>query len=204
MTRIKICGINDAKFLCDAQKLNINAIGLMFYEPSKRNISIENAQKLVRNIAPFLQITAVFVNPNKELVQKVLASLPVHLLQFHGNESENFCQSFQRPYIKAISLSKLDDFKKYETQYQTATAFLLDSSSGGSGKAFDWNLIPQDSLKPIIIAGGINSDNVTHLLRNYKIAAIDLSSGIEDSQNKKSIAKLKKLIKAVREVNDKL
>lgn len=204
MIRIKICGITNVEFLQQAQKLDINAIGLMFYQLSKRNISIEMAQKLVKNIAPFIQITAVFVNPSPELVQRVLVSLPIHILQFHGSETENFCQSFQRPYIKAISLSNLSDFKKYENQYKTASAFLLDSCSGGSGKPFDWDLIPQDTLKPIIIAGGINSDNVSHLIEKHNIEAIDLSSGIEDGQNNKSIKKLNKLIKAVRKVNDKL
>ena len=204
MTRIKICGITDLEFLKKTQKLDIHAVGFIFYKPSKRNISIECAQKLVQNITPFIQVIAVFVDPSSELVEGVLSRIPIHTLQFHGNESEEFCRSFKRPYIKAISLAKAQDFHMYEQRYQSASALLLDNSTGGIGQIFDWNLIPKLRNKPIIIAGGINSDNVASLLTLHNVDAIDLSSGIEDSQGKKCVNKLSKLIKAVRKVNDKL
>lgn len=203
MIRIKICGIRDRAFLESAQQLNIHAIGLMFYKPSKRFISIEKAVSLLKDISPLLQVVAVFVNPSIEWVEQVLATVPVHSLQFHGDEDDVFCKQFNRPYIKAISFDANTNIKEQEKKYPNAGALLLDSGNqqqrGGTGQQFNWQMIPHHSQKPLIIAGGINPENVGLLAAKPYVQAIDISSGIESSPGEKCIKRLNQLLYQIKE-----
>ena len=202
MIRVKVCGIKDVDFIQQAQLLPIHAFGFMFYEQSKRYISIEQAKLCVKETSPFIQTVGVFVNPSKEYVDAVLSRVSLNLLQFHGEESELFCRQFARPYIKAISVKHDADLNAIASSYQSAVGLLLDhgtvSQQGGTGQQFDWQLIPKRLKKPLIIAGGINVQNVQQLIKSHQISAIDISSGVEDQDGHKCITILKQFIQAIK------
>ncbi|HHL19540.1 MAG TPA: phosphoribosylanthranilate isomerase, partial [Thiothrix sp.] len=170
--RVKICGITSITDALTVVKFGADAIGFVFYEKSVRYVSIEQAKAICQALPPFITTVALFMNADKQQVTACLTEVHFDLLQFHGNESPGFCASFNHPYIKAVPMSgvsSLDDFKVYAEQYPDAKAFLVDShapnEAGGSGKVFDWKHIPVDYSAPIILAGGLNADNVTQAMQ---------------------------------------
>ena len=199
--RVKICGITDKSFLAKAQQYPIDAIGLMFYQPSKRYISIEDAAELLEGCSPFINIVGVFVNPEPAYVDQALKKLPLNILQFHGEENAAFCQQFGYPYIKAVPMTAQSCLSSIESAYDSASALLLDkataSQRGGTGLSFDWQWLNQPHTKPIVVAGGINPNNVGHLLKQHQVEAIDVSSGIEAQSGVKSIEQLERLLKSM-------
>ncbi len=197
-TRIKICGITnleDAKLAIDA---GADAIGLVFYEKSPRYVAINSAEYIIKNASPFINFIGLFVDADESYVRKVLDRVAIDTLQFHGQESEQACAIYNRPYIKAVRMS--DDINLYEKceTYSSASALMLDTYvkgvPGGTGLSFDWNLIPKDLSKPIILAGGLDETNVKSAISQVRPYAVDVSGGVEIEKGIKDPVKIKNFI----------
>jgi len=165
-TQIKICGFtcaNDAVAACD---LGADSIGLVFYPPSGRNVTVRQAREIVSSLPPFVVVTGLFLNAEEAFVKEVLADVPLSMLQFHGTEDADYCRSFQRPYMKSVAMKSIandsiEGLNTYCDGYSDARGFLLDSNAagaaGGSGETFDWNMVPQSLVAPVILAGGLDA-----------------------------------------------
>jgi phosphoribosylanthranilate isomerase len=201
-TRVKICGITRAADAQAAAAEGADAIGLVFYRPSPRYVSPEQARDIAVQTPPFLATVGVFVNPSREEVEQVISTCEVTLLQFHGEESPEFCSSFSRPYIKAARIRPGLDLIKYLSPYSAARAWMLDAYHddlwGGTGGAFDWSLVPGRMAKPLILSGGLTASNVADAVRRVRPYAVDVSSGVEGSKGIKDAALVAAFIGAVK------
>ncbi len=204
-TRVKICGITRTEDGLAAAEAGADSIGLVFYPKSPRNVSIEQAREICAALPPFVTVTALFLDPRRELVASVVDALPVDLLQFHGDECVADCTGFGRPYIKVIGMRANTRVKAYADCYADAAGILLDGhahgAAGGSGETFDWRNIPGDLGKPVIIAGGLTPDNVAAAIRQARPWGVDLSSGVEISPGVKDHGKIAALMNEVRRVD---
>lgn len=202
MIRTKICGVTRVEDALAAARYGADAIGLVFVERSSRHVTIDRALELARSLPPFVTRVALFMNPEPQQVRSVLDQVPIDVLQFHGSEPADFCAGFDRPWIKALALSSSnsDTFE----HYADADAILLDTHAGyamgGSGETFDWSGIPA-LPRPLILAGGLNPDNVAAACRSAKPAAVDVSSGVESQPGVKSDSLVQRFINSVNEVN---
>jgi len=192
-TRVKICGITrrqDAEF---AVEMGADALGLVFYPPSPRAVSIAQAREIIDGLPPFVSIVALFVDAEPSDVYACIEALPIALLQFHGNESVGYCEQFGRPYLKAIRMQENTDLDEMVSQYASATAILLDSYQagipGGTGKVFDWSLIKKIN-KPLILAGGLDVGNVASAIEQIQPYAVDVSGGVEQAKGIKDKQKI--------------
>jgi len=199
-TRVKICGITrrqDADFVAES---GADAIGMVFYPPSPRAVTIAQAQQAAAGLPPFVSLVSLFVDPEKELVSQCLDALAVDIIQFHGNESPAFCEQFGKPYIKAVRMKPGTDLQQLAQTYSSARALLLDSYQpgvpGGTGKAFDWSLIA-DIGKPVILAGGLHADNVKQAIQQVRPFAVDVSGGVESEKGIKSHDKISAFMREV-------
>jgi len=201
-TQVKVCGLTSVADAVEACDLGVDALGLVFYPPSSRNIEVQKAAGIIAELPPFVAVTGLFLNAEKSLIEKVLAQLPLSLLQFHGTESAEFCESFNRPYIKSIAMKSITDVHTYAEQYTRARGFLLDSNlsgaAGGSGKTFDWKKVPTDLNAPVILAGGLNGNNVGQAVMQVRPTAVDVSSGVESGKGIKDHALMREFIQNVR------
>ena len=204
-TRIKICGITRIEDGIEAVRLGVDAIGLVFYEKSPRHVSLQQAQDICEALPPFATVVSLFLNPAETQVQQVLDALPIDLLQFHGSETADFCRQFDRPYIKAIGMDGEHDCGELMAAYPDSRGFLLDShkigAAGGTGEAFNWLSIPEAYRQSIILAGGLNPDNIARAVREVRPFAVDLSSGVESSPGIKDAARMAQLIHEVKRVD---
>ncbi|WP_116363969.1 phosphoribosylanthranilate isomerase [Parahaliea mediterranea] len=201
-TRIKICGItaaDDARQVCAA---GADALGLVFYAPSPRAVDIAAARDIAAAAAPFVQLVGLFVNEQPERIREVLAQVPLHTLQFHGDESPAFCRQFQRPWLKALRVKAGMTPADASRPYQGASAILLDSWQdgvpGGTGKAFDWQQAVGEFPMPVVLAGGLNAGNVGQGMALLHPAAVDVSGGVESAPGRKDPGKVEAFIAAVR------
>jgi phosphoribosylanthranilate isomerase len=198
-TRVKICGITSVEDAKKAVDAGADAIGLVFYQPSPRAVSIIQAKAIVSSLAPFVTVVALVVNATYEFVNELLASVSVDVLQFHGDESAVFCQQFNKPYIKAIRMRPELVLSKCFTEYQQAQALLLDAYQkgvpGGTGENFDWQRIPKQRPMPIVLAGGLNPSNVQDAINTVKPYAVDVSGGVELQPGLKDVEKVNAFIK---------
>ncbi len=203
-TRVKICGITRSQDARLAASLGVDAIGLVFYEKSPRNVSIRQAQEICQSLPAFVSVVSLFMNPEPSLVENVLAECPVDQIQFHGTETAEFCGSFKHPYIKAMGMAGDASVEEMLDAYPEARGLLLDShatgAAGGTGETFDWDNIPQKFRESIILAGGLNPDNVAEAIRRIKPYAVDLSSGVESSPGIKDADLVAKLMKQIQRV----
>jgi phosphoribosylanthranilate isomerase len=200
-TRIKVCGFTRKEDLQAAIEAGADAIGLVFYPPSPRFVDLSTAADLVRMVPPFVTIVGLFVNADPATIRETLAAVPIHLLQFHGDEDEDFCLQFDRPYIKAARVKPGVDLVQYAGCFPSAQAILLDAfveGYGGGGKAFDWKLIPPDFGKPLILSGGLDAANVADAIARVRPAAVDVSSGVEATKGVKDADKIREFVAAVR------
>jgi len=192
-TRVKICGITRAEDALMAARLGADAIGMVFYEASPRFVKFEQARALLSSLPPFVTRVGLFVDADKDSVLEAIENVPLDLLQFHGDETPQYCSGFDRPYIKALRMKPGVSLKDEAERYAEAAALLLDSYSateaGGTGKTFDWSLIENDLDKPIILAGGLQVENVGAAIRQVRPYAVDVSSGVESSKGIKDAAK---------------
>ena len=203
-TRIKICGITRPADAIAAIKAGADAIGLILYEYSARYVSLAEASAIREVIPPLITVVGVFVNPLTEYVNACVKQLRLNLLQFHGDESEEWCNNFNYPYIKSIAMNKQTRVLQFMQDYPTAAGFLLDAAHphyrGGTGERFDWKQVPIASPKPIILAGGLNHLNVADAIRQTQPFAVDVSSGVELAPGIKDEKKLLAFIQEVRRV----
>jgi phosphoribosylanthranilate isomerase len=201
-TRVKICGITRVEDAEAAALHGADAIGLIFYRPSPRFVTLEQARRLVAATPAFVSTVAVFVNPSREEVETVVRECGVALLQFHGDETPDFCSGFSRPYIKAARIRPGLDLLKYLTPHTAARAWMLDAFHedlwGGTGGAFDWGLVPREAAKPVILSGGLTADNVAQAVGRVRPYAVDVSTGVEVSKGIKDAAKIAAFIGAAR------
>jgi len=200
-TRVKICGITRVEDALEAAEQGADAIGLVFYAPSPRNVSIEVACAIVAALPPFVTVVGLFVNAPKANIDEVLAEVRLNVLQFHGDETPVDCTQFNLPFLKAIRVNADTNLLQYEKEFKHAQALLLDAYSdatyGGTGLTFDWNLIPAELSKPIILAGGLNADNVGQAIKQVKPYAVDVSGGVELSKGIKDADKIAAFMQGV-------
>ena len=200
--RIKICGLRDVAAMQVAVHQGADAIGLVFYAPSPRNIERGDAQALLAAVPAFVTTVGLFVNADAAWLRHLLQTLPLDLLQFHGDESPDYCRSFGRPYIKAVRVKPDTNLLEYAAQYHDACGLLVDAfvegTPGGTGEAFDWSLIPADLPLPLILSGGLHAGNVAEAIATVKPWAVDVSSGVEASRGVKDHGKIVEFIKAAR------
>jgi phosphoribosylanthranilate isomerase len=201
-TRVKICGITREEDALSAVALGADAIGCVFYRPSPRCVSVDRARAITAATPPFVATTAVFVNPDREEVDEIIRTCRVTLLQFHGDESPEFCASFPRPYLKAARIRPGMDLIKYLSPYSEAQGWMLDAFHeelwGGTGGAFDWSLVPGGMAKPVILSGGLTAGNVGEAIGRIRPYAVDVSTSVEVSKGIKDPAKIAAFIGAVK------
>lgn len=189
-TRVKICGITSVKDGLMVSKAGVDAIGLVFYEPSPRHVEIEQACLIAKAMPAFVSKTALFVNPDEQYVRSVLENVQIDLLQFHGEESPEFCEQFDVAYMKAVRMREDTDLQALERRYATASGLLLDAYKpgvpGGTGEQFNWEWVPSDCTLPIILAGGLTPDNVVQAIRKVEPWAVDVSGGVEATKGVKA------------------
>lgn len=202
IVKIKICGITNFEDALNASRLGADALGFVFVENSPRYIKPHDAAHIINKLPPFINKVGLFVDPSKQEVEDAARIANFDLLQFHGDESEGFCNQFNLPYIKAISIKTDVNLLEYSRKYASASALLLDAYSeearGGTGKTFDWNLIPKEGSIPLIVAGGLNNENIADLLRQVMPYAVDVSGGVEISKRQKDCKKMEDFILGVR------
>ncbi|MDT8428166.1 MAG: phosphoribosylanthranilate isomerase [Pseudomonadales bacterium] len=196
-TRSKICGITRVEDAQQASEAGVDAIGLVFYAASKRVVTLERAQAIQSSLPAFVSTTALFVNPQADAVKTVLAGMHLDLLQFHGDEPADFCRSFKLPYMKAIRVRPGLDVGAEIGRYPDAAAILLDTwdaeQAGGTGLQFDWSVARQcvrASAQKIVLAGGLNAQNVGEAIRQVRPYAVDVSSGVEAAPGIKDSGKI--------------
>jgi phosphoribosylanthranilate isomerase len=190
MPRIKICGLTREQDVRAAIDAGADALGLVFYPPSPRFVDLGRAARLARLAPPFVSVVGLFVNAEPRLVRETLSAVPLHVLQFHGDEDEAYCRQFDRPYVKAARMKPGFDLLQYALAFSSAQAILADAfveAYGGGGKAFDWTLIPSGLPKPLILSGGLDAGNVGEAVVRVKPAAVDVSSGVEADNGNKGI-----------------
>ena len=204
-TRVKICGITRIDDAVSAVNAGADAIGLVFYAPSPRAISIAQAQQIVAAIPPFVSVVGLFVNAPQTEIESVLSKVRLDILQFHGDETaqdcEQVCQQINLPYCKAIRVKADTNLLQCEAEFKSAKALLLDTYSeaavGGTGQVFDWGLIPNNLTKPVILAGGLTADNVAAAIHQVQPYAVDVSGGVEANKGIKDAAKIAAFMQAV-------
>ena len=199
MTKVKICGFTDPNNARDASIAGVDAVGLVFYDKSPRNVDVQKAQEIIDALPPFVNKVRLFVNANPSFVDEILCEVPLDTLQFHGDESLLDCTQYQMPFIKSLRVRPDTNVVQVAEQFSSASAILLDSfnpsSFGGTGEAFDWSLACVDISLPIILAGGLNSDNVSSAIRQVRPYAVDASSGVESAPGVKDIDKIEAFIR---------
>ncbi|MGK0248668.1 MAG: phosphoribosylanthranilate isomerase [Oleispira sp.] len=201
--RIKICGLTRNQDVQIAVAEGADALGFVLYAPSPRAVTAEQAASLIKHAPAFVTTVALFVDENAEEIYRALDVCNFDLLQFHGDESPEFCRQFNRPYMKAIRVRSAEDIHRAVQQYPDTKALLLDAYvenlPGGTGQAFDWRLIPELSI-PWVLAGGLNANNVADAVNQVKPFAVDVSGGVEASKGIKDVQKIKDFISEVRNV----
>lgn len=201
-TRIKICGITRVEDALAAATAGADALGLVFVEQSPRHLGLAEASILRRELPPFVSVVALFVNADAAAVWTVIEQVRPDVLQFHGEETPEFCSSFAFPYLKAARVRPGMDLLQYAARYEDAQGLLLDAYTpgvhGGTGERFDWSLIPGELTRPVVLAGGLEPGNVGEAVRRVRPWAVDVSSGVEAAKGIKDAAKMAAFIREVR------
>ena len=200
-TRVKICGITRTDDARAAAAAGADAIGLVFYPPSPRFLSVERAVEIRDALPPFVQAVALFVNADAAQVAQVIGRVHPAMLQFHGDESPQFCSQFGVPYVKACRLKPGVDALEYLRPFSRAAAWLFDSfvpEYGGVGESFDLSLLPIVRERPVILSGGLSRENVAEAIRRVRPWGVDVSSGVESAKGIKDAAKIAAFIAEVR------
>jgi phosphoribosylanthranilate isomerase len=200
-TRIKICGITRPGDGVDAAKAGADAIGLVFYPKSPRYLSAERAVEIRDALPPFVQTVALFVNPDAAQVAQVLGRVKPAMLQFHGDETPEFCGQFGVPFVKACRIRAGVDVVQYLQPFSRAAAWLVDSfvpEYGGVGESFDWSLVPRGLARPLILSGGLERKNVARAIRAVQPWGVDVSSGVESAKGIKDAGKMTAFVAEVR------
>jgi phosphoribosylanthranilate isomerase len=209
-TRIKLCGLSKRSDVEHAVDLGADAIGLVFYPPSPRAVSVAQALDLARDVPPFVSVVGLFVNATPELINEVVSNVPLTLLQFHGDETPQQCEALASvaglPWLRALRVgadTQRADLLKSALNYAAASSLLFDThveGYGGGGKVFDWSLIPAELARRAVLSGGLNAQNVSDAIRHVRPYAVDVSSGIEvvGAKGVKDHARMAAFVRAVR------
>ena len=212
-TRIKLCGLGNAADVAHAIDLGADAIGLVFYPPSPRALSVAQAVEMTRDVPPFVSVVGLFVNPSPEWFSEVICNVPLTMLQFHGDETPEQCEKLAGvaglPWLRALRVAadtEPADLVKSALNYSAASGLLFDThvdGYGGGGKVFDWSLIPEEFARRAVLSGGLNTQNVSDAIHRVRPYAVDVSSGIEVSGAKgvKDHARMAAFVRAVRDAD---
>lgn len=203
-TRIKICGINHLDDALKAVECGADAIGIIFVEKSPRYASLTEARVIAESLPPFVTVVGLFMDAPEAKVREALKVVPLNLLQFHGDESAEYCDQFNMPYIKVLRMRENANVVAYAQEFPNASGLLLDAyhkgMGGGTGQTFDWSIIPGDLPLPLILAGGLTPDNVASAVEQVRPYAVDVSSGVESEPAVKDHKKIEQFIKEVQRV----
>jgi phosphoribosylanthranilate isomerase len=204
-TRIKICGLTREGDVDAAVAAGADAIGLVFYEKSPRRVTVGQAAALAARLPPFVTPVGLFVNADRASIEAALRAIPALLLQFHGDETAEECESHGRPFLRAARMGPGFDLLDFARRFQRAQALLLDAhveGYGGAGKVFDWSLVPAAALAvPVVLSGGLHAANVAAGMRRIAPWAVDVSSGVESAKGLKDAAAMRRFCAAVREAD---
>jgi phosphoribosylanthranilate isomerase len=214
-TRVKICGITRVEDGIAAAEAGADAIGLILWPHSPRYVSHEQARAIVAALPAFVTVVGLFVDPRAEDVGAALAAAPLDVLQFHGDEAPGFCASFGRPFIKAVPVRPDVDLLQYAARYPAALGLLFDAYQpgglpGGTGTTFDWKRLPEQltdrMARRLILSGGLTAQNVAAAVRQIRPWAVDVSSGVEETDAKgalrRGIKSATRIAAFIREVRD--
>lgn len=201
-TRVKICGLTRSEDAQIAGHLGADALGLVFYPPSPRNVSLEQAKAIVAGLPAFVTVVGLFVDATPDQVRATREAVRLDLLQFHGDEPPEYCRSFGAPYLRAVRMRESVDISALARDYRDAAGLLLDAwhpeEKGGTGLSFDWARAREACALPIVLAGGLTPDNVAQAIRIARPYAVDVSSGVEAT---KGVKDAEKMAAFLREVN---
>lgn len=202
-TRVKICGITRLQDANLAQKMGADALGFVFVPASKRYVTPEAAAAIVRHLSPFVTPVGLFLDADQDSVSEALDRMPSLVPQFHGRESADECEQYNRPYLKALGVGQAGEIPSRQAlaAYESAMGFLFDSHEpgelGGTGQAFDWHRLHADMDRPLILAGGLHADNVAQAITQVRPWAVDVSSGVEQSRGIKDAGAMQAFMTAV-------
>jgi len=201
-TAVKICGITRVEDALAAARAGAHAIGFVFYPPSPRAVDARRAAEIARALPPFVSVVGLFVDAKPQAIRDVLAEVRLGLIQFHGSENAADCEAFGVPWIKAVRVRPETDLLEYAARYRGAQGLLLDAfvegMHGGTGRRFDWDLIPNAMPLPVILSGGLDPANVGEAVRRVRPWAVDVSSGVESVPGIKDPEKIRAFIEGVR------
>lgn len=207
MTRIKCCGMTRVDDAVLAARLGADAIGLVFTARSRRQVTLARAREIVAALPPFVATVALFMDDDAERVRQILDEVRPTLLQFHGDESDEWCAQFGHPFLKAVAMGEGVVALSHLHDFPHAAGLLLDGhaagEAGGNGKVFDWSLLPDGLAQPVIVAGGLHADNVGDAVRAVRPWAVDVASGVESAPGIKAPDRLEAFIHAVRAADRK-
>ncbi len=212
-TRIKVCGLTIPEQAVETAGLGVDAIGLVFYAPSPRAVDRAQAKAICDELPPFCQVVALFLDADPAEVNRALDTLPIGLLQFHGREDLAYCEQFSRPYIRSVPVDAHAAAGQFEAGYSSARGFLYDSNvageAGGKGETFDWSVLQRTDAKvpserPMILAGGLNPDNVYDGVVATRPWAVDVSSGVERARGDKDPDLVARFVAQVRAADTEL
>ena len=201
-TRVKICGITREVDALAAVEHGADAIGLVFYPPSPRYVSVERAAQIAAVLPPFVTTVGLFVNADAETIAEVVEKVGIDLIQFHGNECADYCAQHHRPWIRALRMKDDLDLARSAEQFAAARGLLLDAYRpgvpGGTGETFDWSRIPSELAGSIVLAGGLDAENISEAVRNVRPFAVDVSGGVEAEPGIKDADKIARFMAGVR------
>lgn len=201
MVKVKYCGLTKAADVKLAEQLHIDAIGFVFVKKSPRYIAPESAQKLLSETRPKAEVVALFANQTAPEIRAIIEQVKPDVLQFHGNETAAFCEQFEHRYWKAIPMLSKDPWLTVAKSHPKADKFLLDAfgagRSGGSGDSFDWFEFPVEWRERLILAGGLNVNNIHMAFTKTRTQYVDVSSGIESQRGVKSAALMKQFCQII-------
>ena len=204
--RIKICGLTREADVDEAVEAGADALGFVLYEASPRHVSVARAAALIGRLPPFVTPVLLFVNATPQALRQAVDAVPQALLQFHGDETPAQCEAAARPYLRAVRMAPGVDLLDLASRFHSAQALLLDAdveTYGGSGKVFDWSLIPPSVPLPVVLSGGLNPANVSDGVLRVRPWAVDVSSGVESAKGIKDAALMRRFCQAVHEADQR-
>ena len=201
-TRVKICGLTRPEDAQAAVAAGADALGLVFWESSPRAVTLAQAEAICQRLPAFVTVVALLVDAEADTVRRLLDRLPIGLLQFHGDESPQYCEQFASPFMKAIRMRPQLDMDDEIQRFAAANSILLDAYRkgvpGGTGECFDWQLIPAQYRSRIVLAGGLSADNVERAIAEVGPYGVDVSGGVESGPGIKDAAKINEFIRRVK------
>lgn len=208
-TRVKVCGITSIEDAYACIEAGVDALGFIHYPASQRHVELDKIDQISKSLPPFVSLVALVVDPDRQLIEGIRNNTPIDCLQFHGHETAQSLAEVVLPYYKKVSLDSIS-FDEAANHYRAATAILADTPTqagsipGGTGRIFDWQLTKRTSARPLILAGGLNPENIEQAIEQCQPYAVDVNSGIERQPRKKDAAKLQQFMLALNQVDARL